>query len=155
VRRAQPALWIGLIASLSCQPRTGGQPERAMVPESEQIRAAFLLYANEAAWGGRSAVPHFTCIEVEGGADPSAALLELLSGRKLGLRKRSACAFRGRNVVEPVSGSPAVILQIAELVTMTPGLVRVRGGYTFGRLDGAQFVCELERHGSELSRVLS
>jgi hypothetical protein len=161
VRKTRTVLWIGFLASLACQPRQATQHAGAAVPEAEEIRAAFLVYANDAAWKGRPARPHFTCIQVEGEGDPSPALLQLLSRRNLGLRKGSACAFHGRDVVEPISGSPAVILHVAAVETPTPATARVRGGYAFGRLDGAELVCVLERHGGswvvtrELSRALS
>jgi hypothetical protein len=160
MRGTGAALLIGVVASLACQQPKG--PDQALAEERQrdQIRAAFLLYASGAAWRSRPPLRNFSCIQVEGRRDPSEGLLNLLSDRNLGLRKASACAFHGRALFEPISGSAAVLLYVSA-IEATRAEVRVRGGYLFGRLDAAEFVCILERQNGtwvathEVERVLS
>ena len=125
---------VGRVAVPSCAEEPLPIP-RSVADEGDRdaIREALLVQMHREAV---SQLPEIgaTCVTTENGGEPSLRLLARLSGRNLGLKRRSQCVGRDRIFVDAISGARAVYLNARSLEVTEPGKARAEGMYSLGVL---------------------
>ena len=153
-----PSLALGVIlASLAGCYGEGPLP----VPRSElirtdadEVRAALFLRLYREAVLAAPEVAGTTCIS-EGDAPVRDRVLTLLSDRGMGIRDGSRCVPRERRFVDAISGAPATVLSIRDVVLTEPGKASAFGVFGLGGLwcGGGEYALEFRLGRWEVSPV--
>lgn len=100
----------------------------------DQARAALVLQLREEALRAAPDVSGSTCVVGADGSAASPRLLQLLSGRGLGIKDASRCVPRGGRLVDAISEAHAVVISVRSMDLMEPGKATAFGTYGLGGL---------------------
>ena len=116
--------------------------------DDDDVREAVFRHLFEHNASGLQGAAKVFCLQIEGQADPSPALLRRFEGNEPRVKKASLCTSRngsGRGRVQDETGAPGLIFRVDSIKRTGPDTAVVEGGYFEAGLSASGNIYELAR----------